>query len=76
MDASLVRQGLLASAKAGTNTAVLSGVGDAATYESDDPIRVKTTAGTSVLKRTPATTLFAHGLPGMIPKVRLLRCGS
>ncbi len=41
----LVRQGLLASARAGTtNTAVLSGIGDAAIYESDNPIRVKTTA--------------------------------
>jgi hypothetical protein len=45
MDASLVRQGLLANAKAGKpNTAVIPGVGDAAVYESNDPIRVKTTA--------------------------------
>jgi hypothetical protein len=45
MDASKVRQGLLAGAKAGKeNSAVIPGVGDAATYESDDPIRVKTTA--------------------------------
>jgi hypothetical protein len=45
MDASLVRQGLLANVKGGTpNTAVIPAVGDAAIYESDDPIRVKTTA--------------------------------
>jgi hypothetical protein len=45
MDASLVRQGLLASAKAGKrNTAVIPAVGDAAIYESSDPIRVETTA--------------------------------
>jgi hypothetical protein len=45
MDASLVRQGLLASAKAGQpNTALIPAVGDAAIYESGDPIRVKTTA--------------------------------
>ena len=45
MDASFVRQGLLANAKAGApNTAVIPAVGDAAIYESDDPIRVKTTA--------------------------------
>jgi len=45
MDASLVRQGLLASAKAGKpNAAVIPAVGDAAIYESDEPIRVKTTA--------------------------------
>jgi hypothetical protein len=45
MDASLVRQGLLASAKAGKpNTAVIPAVGDAAIYESNDPIRVETTA--------------------------------
>ena len=45
MDASLVRQGLLANAKPGTpNTAAIPGIGDAAIYESDDPIRVKTTA--------------------------------
>jgi hypothetical protein len=45
MDASLVRQGLLAKAKAGApNTAVIPAIGDAAVYESEDPIRVKTTA--------------------------------
>ena len=45
MDAALVRQGLLASAKPGKpNTAVIPAVGEAAIYESDDPIRVKTTA--------------------------------
>ena len=43
VDPSLVRDGLVA--KTGKpNTAVISGVGDAAIYESDDPIRVKTTA--------------------------------
>lgn len=42
---SLVAQGLLARAKAGTpNTAVIPGIGDAALYESNDPIRVTTTA--------------------------------
>jgi hypothetical protein len=41
----LVKQGLLAGAQAGKpNTAVIPGVGDAALYESNDPIRVKTTA--------------------------------
>ena len=45
MNPSMVTQGLLAGAKAGkANTAVIPGVGDAAVYESDDPIRVKTTA--------------------------------
>jgi hypothetical protein len=45
MNPSLVRQGLLASAKAGQpNTAVIPAVGDAAVYESDDPIRAKATA--------------------------------
>jgi len=45
MNPSMVTQGLLAGAKAGkANTAVIPGVGDAALYESDDPIRVKTTA--------------------------------
>jgi hypothetical protein len=38
-DASVVRQGLLAAAKAGkANTAVIPDIGDAATYESNDPI--------------------------------------
>jgi hypothetical protein len=42
-DASVLRQGLLA--KAGPpNTAVIPAVGDAAIYESNDPIRVATTA--------------------------------
>ncbi len=42
-DASLLRQGLLA--KTGQpNTAVIPGVGDAAVYESNDPIRVEATA--------------------------------
>ena len=42
-DASVLRQGLLA--KAGPpNTAVIPAVGDAAVYESNDPIRVETTA--------------------------------
>jgi hypothetical protein len=45
MDASLIRQGLFASAKAGkADTALIPGIGDGAIYESDDPIRVKTTA--------------------------------
>jgi hypothetical protein len=45
MSPSLVKQGLLAGAKAGkADTAVIPGVGDAALYESNDPIRVKTTA--------------------------------
>jgi hypothetical protein len=45
MDASLVRRGLLANATAGKpNTAVIPAVGEAAIYESDDPIRVRTTA--------------------------------
>ena len=45
MDASLVQEGLLAKAKAGEpNTAMIAGVGDAAIYESDDPIRVSTIA--------------------------------
>jgi hypothetical protein len=45
MDPSLVQEGLLAKAKAGTpNTAMIDGIGDAAVYESDDPIRVSTTA--------------------------------
>ena len=44
-DASLVQEGLLAKAKAGKpNTAVIAGIGDAAVYESDDPIRASTTA--------------------------------
>lgn len=42
-DASVLRKGLLA--KAGPpNTAVIPAVGDAAVYESNDPIRVETTA--------------------------------
>ena len=42
-DASVLRQGLLA--KAGPpNTAVIPAVGNAAVYESNDPIRVETTA--------------------------------
>jgi hypothetical protein len=42
-DVSVLRQGLLA--KAGPpNTAVIPAVGDAAVYESNDPIRVETTA--------------------------------
>jgi len=45
MGPSLVQEGLLAKAKAGEpNTAMIVGVGDAAIYESDDPIRVTTTA--------------------------------
>ena len=45
MNLSMVSQGLLAGAKSGQpNTAVIPGVGDAAVYESDDPIRVKATA--------------------------------
>ena len=45
MDAKLVRQGLLASAGPNKpNTAVIPGVGDAAIYQSDDPIRVETKA--------------------------------
>jgi hypothetical protein len=45
MDPSLVQEGLLANAKAGKpNTAMIAGIGDAAVYESDDPIRVSTTA--------------------------------
>jgi hypothetical protein len=44
-DPSLVRQGLLASVKAGDpNTAVIAGVGDAAIYESNAPIRARTMA--------------------------------
>jgi len=44
-DASLVQEGLLAKAKAGKpNAAVIAGIGDAAVYESDDPIRASTTA--------------------------------
>lgn len=39
MDLSLVKQGILAEAKAGkANAAVIPGVGDAALYESNDPI--------------------------------------
>jgi hypothetical protein len=42
---SLVRQGLLASVKAGDpNAAVIAAVGDAAIYQSNAPIRVETTA--------------------------------
>jgi hypothetical protein len=42
MDAALLRKGILA--KAGkANTGVIAGVGDAAVYESNDPIRVKAT---------------------------------
>ena len=42
---SLVRQGLLASVKAGDpNAAVIAGVGDAAIYTSNAPIRVETSA--------------------------------
>jgi hypothetical protein len=44
MDPSLVRKGLLAGAKGQPNAAVIPAVGDAAVYESNDPIRVKTTA--------------------------------
>jgi hypothetical protein len=45
MNMSLVQQGLLAKAKAGTpNASVIPAVGDAAIYESDDTIRVTTTA--------------------------------
>jgi hypothetical protein len=45
VDPSLVQEGLLAKAKAGEpNTAMIAGIGDAAIYESDDPIRVSTTA--------------------------------
>jgi hypothetical protein len=45
MDPALVQEGLLAKAKAGKpNTAMIAGIGDAAVYESDDPIRVSTTA--------------------------------
>jgi hypothetical protein len=44
-DPSLVEKGLLEKANSGKpNTAVISGVGDAAIYESDDPVRVTTTA--------------------------------
>jgi hypothetical protein len=44
-NASLLRQGLLASVKAGDpNAAVIAGVGDAAIYQSNAPIRVETTA--------------------------------
>jgi hypothetical protein len=44
-DASLLRQGLLSSVKAGDpNAAVIAGVGNAATYQSNAPIRVVTTA--------------------------------
>ncbi|MGH7560531.1 MAG: hypothetical protein ACRENB_05880 [Gemmatimonadales bacterium] len=45
MDPSLVRKGFLGIASPGKpNTAVIPGVGDAAVYESSDPIRVKTSA--------------------------------
>jgi hypothetical protein len=45
MDAALIRQGLLASVKAGDpNAAVIAGVGDAAISQSNAPIRVETTA--------------------------------
>jgi hypothetical protein len=44
-DASLLRQGLLGTVKAGDpNAAVIAGVGDAAIYQSNAPIRVVTTA--------------------------------
>jgi len=44
-NASLVRQGLLASVKAGDpNAAVIPGVGDAAIYQSNAPIRLEATA--------------------------------
>ncbi len=44
-DVALVGQGLVADAKSGkANTAVIPAVGSAAVYESDAPIRVKTTA--------------------------------
>lgn len=44
-DASVLRQGLLASVKAGDpNAAVIAAVGDAAIYQSNAPIRVVTTA--------------------------------
>ncbi|MEP7326118.1 MAG: hypothetical protein ABI836_09240 [Gemmatimonadota bacterium] len=44
-DAALLRQGLLAKARQ-PNTAVIPGVGDAAIYESSDPIHVAATAMT------------------------------
>ncbi len=45
MDPALVQEGLLAKAKAGKpNTAMVAGIGDAAVYESDAPIRVSATA--------------------------------
>jgi hypothetical protein len=44
-EASVVQEGLLGKANAGKpNTAVIAGIGDAAIYESNDPIRVNTTA--------------------------------
>jgi hypothetical protein len=44
-NASIVRQGLLASVKAGDpNTGVIAGVGDAAIYQSNAPIQLGTTA--------------------------------
>jgi hypothetical protein len=45
VDPSVLQMGILANAKAGKpNTAVIPGVGDAAVFESDDPIRAKATA--------------------------------
>jgi hypothetical protein len=59
MSPSLVKQRFLAGAKPGkANTAVIPGVGDAALYESDDPIRVKTTA---LAKGVMLLVNFRHG---------------
>jgi hypothetical protein len=45
MDPAMVQMGLLANAKAGKpDTAVVPGIGDAAVFESNDPIRAKATA--------------------------------
>ena len=45
LDPAVVQQGLLGKASEGKpNTAVINGVGDAAVYESNAPIRVETTA--------------------------------
>jgi hypothetical protein len=43
-DPSVVKEGLLATVQGKPNAAVIAGVGDAATYESNDPIRVETVA--------------------------------
>src|SRR5262245_37405363 len=44
LDPAVVQQGLLGKANGGKpNTAAIAGVGDAAIYESNDPIRVETT---------------------------------